>query len=152
MKIGIFLIIVLVAFTFIFGLMRQGDNSMSPAIRQGDLILYYRMQKNYESRDCVVVKKDGITQVVRIVAKGGDTVDITRNGLKINGFLQQEKDIDGETLPYRGKTRFPIKVPAGEYFVLCDTRTQTRDSRVYGCVSSKDIKGSVMAILRRKGF
>ena len=86
------------------------------------------------------------------MAKAGDTVDITADGLKVNGYLQQETGIYTETLPYTEGIDFPLTLGKDEYFVLGDARTNTRDSRIYGAVKKGEIKGSVMTLLRRRGI
>ena len=72
--------------------------------------------------------------------------------MKINGYLQQEKEIYAETLPYTEGISFPITVKEGEYFVLGDNRTNAKDSRIYGMVKQEEIKGVVITLLRRRGF
>lgn len=145
------LILLFIAFTIFFGMMRVDDQMMSPAMKAGDLVLYNRLEKDFVAKDCVVIDKQGI-QVVRIIACPNDRVDITSQGLKVNGYLVQEKEINGITQPYTNQTTFPLRVPKDAYFVLCDTRPNGKDSRVYGCVTQKEIKGAVIGVLRRRGF
>lgn len=152
MKIGIVAALAAVLFYFVFGVCRCSDDSMAPAFRNGDLVFYYRLQKEYQPADAVVLWKDGERQVRRIVAKAGDTVEITEDGLKVNGHLQQEKTIYTETLPYVGGISFPVILGKGEYFVLGDDRKNAKDSRIYGVIRQEEIKGAVMTILRRRGF
>ena len=66
---------------------------MKPAIRQGDLIVSYRLDKNYTFHDLVAIVQDGKKQVGRVVAVEGDIVDIDGEGLKINGMYIQESEI-----------------------------------------------------------
>lgn len=152
LKAGAFVIFIAIALLFVFGISRCGDNMMSPAFKDGDIVLYYRLEKEYSQSDAVVIEKDGEIQVRRIVAKGGDKVDITENGLLINGYIQQEKDIFSDTLPYTEGITFPITLKEDEYFVLGDNRTIAKDSRVYGVVKEKEIKGSVITLIRRRGL
>ena len=151
-KIGILVGLLLATFIFIFGVTRNIGNSMFPAIKDGDLALYYRLESDYNVSDVVIIEKDGETQIRRIIAKDGDTVDITSDGLKINGYLQQETGIYTETLPYKEGVTFPLTLKKDEYFVLGDDRTNTKDSRIYGAVHKSEIKGSVMTLLRRRGI
>ena len=130
LKILIFVVLLAVIFLFIFGICRCSDNMMSPAFKDGDLVVYYRLQKEYQPSDTVVLEKDGETQVRRIIAKAGDEVDMTEDGLKINGYLQQENEIYTETLPYTEGISFPITIGEDEYFVLGDNRTNAKDSRI----------------------
>ena len=152
MKIGILAILLIITFVFIFGISRCNDNSMSPAFKDGDLAFYYRLQKEYNIADVVVIKKDNELQIRRIIAKGGDQIEITEEGLKINGYLQQEINIYEETLPYVEGIAFPIEVPENEYFVLGDSRSNAKDSRIYGTVKKEEVKGGVMTLIPRRGL
>lgn len=152
LKIIVFILLLVVIFLFIFGIARCCDNSMSPSFKNGDLAIYYRLQKEYQVSDVVVLKKDGEEQLRRVIAKAGDQVDITEEGLKVNGYLQQEDAIYTETLPYIEGITFPIILGQGEYFVLGDNRTTAKDSRIYGVVKQEEIKGTIITLLRRRGF
>lgn len=152
LKITIFIALLAVTFMVIFGICRCSDNMMSPSFKDGDLAIYYRLQKDYQPSDTVVIEKDGEVQIRRIIAKSGDEVNMTADGLKINGYLQQETNIYTETLPYTEGISFPITVGEDEYFVLGDNRTNAKDSRIYGTVKKEEIKGTVIALLRRRGF
>lgn len=125
---------------------------MYPSVKAGDLVLYYRLQTDFAAGDVVIVKKDGKEEIRRIIAVPGDTVDITRDGLKINGYIQQENSIYAETLPYVEGITFPVTVGRDNYFVLADARLNTRDSRMYGAVKKEEIKGLVMTLIRRRGI
>ena len=125
---------------------------MNPSFKDGDLVFYYRLQKEYNIADVVVVEKDDEVQIRRIIAKAGDKVDITEEGLKINGYLQNETSIYEETLPYVEGITFPLEVPENEYFVLGDSRSNAKDSRIYGTVNKEEIKGGVMTLIRRRGL
>lgn len=152
LKIFIFVALLAVTFFFIFGICRINDNMMNPSFKDGDLAVYYRLQKEFRPSDVVVLEKNGKTQVRRIIAVAGDTVNLTEAGLEINGYLQQEKDIYTETLPYKDGITFPITVGQDEYFVLGDDRISAEDSRMYGIVKKQEIKGTVITLLRRRGF
>lgn len=152
LKILVFIILLAIIFGFIFGICRCNDQNMSPAFKDGDLAVYYRLQKEFHPLDTVVLEKDGELQIRRIIAVEGDEVDLTEDGVKINGYLQQEQGIFTETLPYVEGIEFPITVGQGEYFVLADNRTSAEDSRIYGPVKKEEIKGSVISLLRHRGF
>ena len=151
-KFSILIIFLAVTFLFIFGISRCSDNSMSPAFKDGDLVFYYRLQENYNVSDTVVIEKEEEVQVRRIVARAGDKVEITEEGLAINGYLQKELGIYEETLPYLEGITFPLIVPENEYFVLGDSRSNAKVSRIYGTVKKEEIKGGVMTLIRRRGL
>lgn len=152
LKILIFIALLAVTFLFIFGICRISDNMMSPAFKDDDLAVYYRLQKEFQPSDTVVMEKDGEVQVRRIIAAAGDEVNLTEEGLEINGYLQQESGIYTETLPYTEGITFPLILGEEEYFVLGDNRTNAKDSRIYGTVKKEEIKGIVITLLRRRGF
>ena len=152
LKLLISLVLIAVMIFFVFGIYRCSDNMMSPAFKDGDLAIYYRLQKEFQPSDTVIIEKDGETQIRRIIAKPGDSVEITADGLKINGYLQQETGIYTETLPYTEEISFPITLEENEYFVLGDNRPEAKDSRIYGAVKKEEIKGTVITLLRHRGF
>ena len=140
-------------FTFLFGIMRYPEPSMAPAIKDGDLVIFYRYtQSGYLPQDTVVLEFQGRTQVRRVVATAGDTVDIAENGVLVNGALQYEPGIYQKTERYQDGVDFPLAVPEGQVFVLGDNRADATDSRIYGCVRIEDTLGKVMAVIRRRSI
>jgi signal peptidase I len=139
-------------FTFIYGLHRSADPDMDPAVKDGDLVVFYRIDKDYAAGDLVVFEAGGGQQVRRVVAIAGDTVDITDDGLIVNGALQQEQDIFEATPRYAEGTDLPVTLGEGEVFVLGDSRENATDSRVYGPVNTDDTQGTAIAIVRRRGL
>lgn len=151
-KIACILLIVTFVFTFVFGVLRYNDIAMSPSLKDGDLVFYYRLDKKYVASDVVVTSNDNKQYVNRVVAVAGDVVDIKENGLYINGSRQQERYVFSVSERYESKVTFPLEVKKGEVFVLGDNRGYATDSRIFGCVKEADIKGKVLTIMRRRGF
>ena len=156
-------IIVLCAFWFllakIIGVVRMGSEDMYPHIKSGDLVLFYRLDKDVSAQDIVVLKKtppDGVREelfVLRVVAVEGDTVNINDSEhLVINGSTMIEDNIYTDTPRYDGFTEYPLKLGRGECFVLADARTGGVDSRYFGAVRKSDLLGSVITIMRRNGL
>lgn len=152
LKIFILGVMAAVLLLFVFGLTRCADMSMSPAIKDGDVVLYYRLDKDYHQNDVVVADIKGQIQIRRVVAIAGDTVDITENGLMVNGAIQQESSIYEKTQRYTEGIDFPVTLKQGEVFLLGDSREHSTDSRIYGPVNRKDTRGKVMTIIRRRGI
>lgn len=151
-KIAFILVIACALFTFMFGLLRYNSGNMSPAIHSGDLIMFYRLDKSYSVNDLLLVKYEDEYQIQRVVAKAGDVVDITEEGLTINESLQFESNIYTKTTQFEEGITFPITVGEDQVFVLSDDRENATDSRIYGCVSVNDTYGTVMAVIRRRNF
>lgn len=148
---GIALCFVLLSL-FVFGIYRNRDADMYPAVKDGDLLIYYRLDKDYTVSDCIVLTYDGTAQIRRVIAVAGDTVDITEQGLIINGQVQWETYVYEETQRYTEGVDFPITLKDGQVFVLGDARAGAVDSRIYGAVNVSDTKGKVMLLLRRRDF
>ena len=152
MKLAFLAILLFIMLNFVFAVVRVSDMSMKPAVMEGDLVVSYRLQKDYKSGDLVVCKDGKESQIRRVVAIEGDTVDITESGLVINGNLQQEKSIYFETKSFVEGISFPVTVPQGEIFVLGDNRSSAEDSRIYGAIKTSETKGKVVAFFRRRNF
>lgn len=137
--------------SFVFLVCQTDGMAMFPAIKDGDLVISYRLQKKYEKNDAVVFDIDGKNRVGRILAFEGDTVVVKENGtLFVNGTIQQG-EIMYPTYP-KGGIKYPYVVPEGECFILCDYRTKCDDSRDFGSVSMKDVKSKIITILRRQNL
>lgn len=137
---------------FVFGIAVVEGEDMYPRIRDGDLLIFYRLQQEYHIGDVATFTRDGKRYTGRIVAQGGDTVDITEEGqLLVNGSVQDE-EIFYPTEPQEGGIALPCQIPEGSVFLLCDFRTNGTDSRSYGPVSIDALDGKVMTILRRRGI
>ena len=151
--VGSIVLVFFLLFTFVFGAVRYNEPSMAPSIKDGDLVLYYRHNKNgYLPQEIVMVEYVGQIQARRVVATAGDIVDITEYGLIINGALQQELEIYQQTERYHDGVEFPLTVPEDQVFVLGDSRIDATDSRIYGCVKNSNILGKVMTIIRRRSI
>ncbi len=108
---------------------------------RGDIIVFrYPMDK----------KKDFIKRVVGI---DGDVVEIRDKIVFINGEPWKEDSYgvhsDSAILPGSVSPRDnfgPVNVPEGSLFTLGDNRDQSRDSRFWGFVDRKEVKGSAFII------
>ena len=151
-KIGVIAAVFALLFTFLYGLHCAAEPGMHPAVKDGDLVLYYRLDKHYHPGDLLLLTFQKEKQVRRVIATAGDTVDITEEGLFINGSLQQERGIYERTQRYADGVDFPLTLGKNEVFVLGDARENAADSRVYGPVNIKDTNGTVITILRRRSL
>ena len=148
-KIAFFVLICYIVFFVVFGVTRMKDNGMYPAIRDGDMLMYYRIESNYGSGDVVVVDVDGEERVMRIIASGGQEVDINdEDGLLVDG---QPSNFQAFYETHRaGEYRFkyPYKVSKDCYFMMNDYRSNTNDSRSFGEVCKEKIKGRLISKLQ----
>lgn len=59
LKIVIIIFAIILIFTFLYGIARINDVSMKPAIKDGDLVMYYRLDKRFVSGDVAVFEDNG---------------------------------------------------------------------------------------------
>lgn len=142
-----------ILFGVIFGLRPMPNEDMSPRISAGDLMLFYRLDKKPGNNEVVVFKKDDQWYTGRVVARGGDSVEITEDSeLKVNGSIVIENDIYYKTPRYDDYVSYPLTLADDEYFILCDYREGAKDSRYFGPVRENEIKGKVITVIRRSGL
>ena len=151
----LFLLITVIGILFgvVFGLTPMANADMQPAVCAGDLMLYYRLDKNLKSDDVVVFQKEGIQYAGRIVAVPGDVVEITdESDLMVNKSTVMEDNIFYTTPAYDSEVEYPLALKEDQYFILCDNREGANDSRSFGVVDTSEIKGKVMTRVRRSGI
>lgn len=127
-------------------------NSMSPTLENGQVALCLRNDApglNAPQRgEMVLLGYEGALLVKRVIALGGDTVDIDEDGaISVNGEMLTETYIaapGGES-----DVVYPLTVPEGELFVMGDHRAFAVDSRsrVFGTVPAQSVAGRPVAIV-----
>ncbi|AEF93977.1 signal peptidase I [Desulfotomaculum nigrificans CO-1-SRB] len=125
------------------------SGSMEPTLMIGDRIIVSKV--TYHLRDPqpgdVVVFKFPLDPsrdfVKRLIAKGGDTVEIRNSVLYVNN-----KPVEEKYLPKGLKFQDfgPRTVPPGHYFMMGDNRNNSDDSRVWGFLSKDLIIGKAEII------
>ena len=153
------LVVLYVLFFHIVGITTIPGRDMYPRLDAGDLLLYYRLERNPKSQDIVVIEKAADSGekaqrfVCRVVAAPGDTVEVSADkGLCVNGNTLIENNIFYPTDAYEDRMEYPVKLGNGEYFVMADRRNGGMDSRYFGTVKAEEIKGVVITILRRNNL
>ncbi len=152
LKIVYVLVAFFIVFTFIFGLHRNLSVGMQPSLRDGDLLFYYRLDHNYKQNNIVLFEYQDDLIASRVIATEGDEVNITKDGLMINGHVMFEPEIYSETTQFVGGPTFPLTVEEDTVFCLGDNRAKANDSRMIGLIQKKDIKGKVMGVIRRRNL
>ncbi len=156
LRVLIFIIVVWVLFFKVVGLTHMPNGDMYPRLDAGDLVLFYRLEKNFKAQDVVVFEtatpdtQEKQLFICRVVAVAGDTVQITDSErLVINGNTMIEPNIFYSTPRYEGFTEYPLTLQPGEVFVLADSRAGGNDSRYFGPIKTDAILGTVITIVRR---
>jgi signal peptidase I len=137
-------------FSHVFLLAVATGADMYPAILDGDVLLCYRLEPEYRKDDVVVAQVDGATVIGRVVARGGDSVNITAEGsLFVNG-TEQRGEIAFYTYPEGAS--YPLVVPEDCVYLLGDNRSNTVDSRSFGPVPLGDVQAKVVSLFRKRGI
>ena len=126
---------------------RVDGPSMNPTLKQGQILLLNKLDKNYERMDIVVFYHHGERLIKRVIGLPYETVSIKDNKLYINGILTDDY-ADVETKDYD----LNVTIPKDYYFVLGDNRSNSLDSRALGLISKDKIVGSVRLRLLPPGI
>ena len=129
-------------FRFVIGFSFVSGNSMLNTLHDGDLVLYTRINPQIRRGDIVsLALPSGEYYVKRVTAIGGDVVDLKNGVLYVNGQQETDDYMLGSTYPEEGNFSYPYTVPQGDVFTLGDNRQESIDSRFYGSVNLRQIKG-----------
>lgn len=128
--------------------------SMEPTLRPGAVALTRRRPALVQRGRVVLLRgRDGQLLVKRVVARGGDVVEMEAGRLRVNGVVVD----GGASLPGARVTRW--EVPAGHYFVVGDNPAASIDSRVWAdpFVAHDRVAGvltrwSTRPVARRRGW
>ena len=149
-------LLVLLAFVLAFGIRALliepfvvPTGSMIPTIQIGNRVLAekitYRFIRPPRYKDIVVFPDPAGEHphlIKRVIATGGQTVDLRDGIVYVNGNELVEPYVHGEPSdPLSAQHKFPLKVPAGDLWVMGDNRTNSGDSRVFGPIPVDEVQG-----------
>ena len=131
--------------------------SMRDTIVEGDTLLGERVSLYFgdpEAGDIVTFDSplDGETLIKRVIAVGGQTVDLVDGSVYVDGERLDEPYTEGKPsyslsdLPGSAGIEYPYEVPEGCVWVMGDNRTDSKDSRYFGAVSVDDVTSRALFI------
>ena len=135
-------LLIFLLFRFVIGFSVVSGVSMRPTLTDGEPVLYTRIYGELNRGDIVSVRiPSGEYYVKRVVALGGDTVDLRDGILYVNGEPESGYSFAGQTLAEDGAFTYPYVIEEGSIFVLGDNREESIDSRSFGAVKADQVKG-----------
>jgi len=122
-------------------------NSMNETLHNGEYLLVRDVLYTPERGDIVVVNDVSkgtyssiyaAPLVKRVIAVGGDTVEINEGIVKVNGETLKEDYISETMYPVDNMS---VKLGEHEVFIMGDNRNHSGDSRIFGPVDERCIIG-----------
>jgi signal peptidase I len=157
--IGIALVIAIILRSFVVQGYRIPSGSMEDSLLKGDFVLVNKLAFRFgepKPGDIIIFDyplNPSKTFIKRIIAESGETVEIINKTLYINGEVPVPSYSIKHTNPqiypaeYSNRDNFgPFEVPPEHYFVMGDNRDNSQDSREWGFLERKYIKGKVFLI------
>ena len=169
---AILIAIVLALFirTFVVQAFKIPSGSMEPTLQIGDHILVnkfiYGVKIPYLRKTIIPVSEPDRGDIIvfrypedpdkdfikRVIAVPGDTVEIRNKIIYVDGAavkndvgVHKDSRVLSGAINHRDNLK-PLTVPAGSYFVMGDNRDNSYDSRFWGFVEERSIKGKAFII------
>ena len=133
------------------------SGSMEDTIEIGDNV--WSEKVSYYFRDIepgdVVTFADpeiaGRTLIKRVIATGGQTIDLVDGTVYVDGVALDEPYTQGKpTSPLKTASgvdiSYPYTVPEGDIWVMGDNRTNSADSRYFGSIDAASVTGRAVVI------
>lgn len=133
---------------FVLEPLRVDGQSMSQTLVHNEFILVSKAdywQQEPQRLDVVICRYPGRedTYVKRVVGIPGDTVEVRKDVVLVNGTALQE-----DYITYPADYNFgPINLSQDEYFVLGDNRIHSTDSHIIGPIRRDAILGRVRLVI-----
>ncbi len=153
---------VVLIFTFVARPAVVVGDSMVSTLIDGETLIISPIADDYDYMDIVVFqipqnigKQHGDAIVKRVIATEGQWVDINLNTWQVYVADSEDALAFAEPLdePYvnfkpertlAASVTFPLQVPKGCLFVMGDNRSESYDSRAFGCIEEEYVMGKVM--------
>lgn len=150
---------VVLIFTFVFKVASVRGPSMNDTLIEGQKIITTAMFYTPQRGDVVIIDSDKFSEPIikRVIAVGGDTVDIdfenwtttvtTKDGeiitYKDEEYVKREYDAFGnlKDMSYANPSKYPLHVGDDEIFVMGDNRNHSTDSREKGTFKVNEVIG-----------
>ncbi len=139
------------------------SGSMSPTLQVGDRVVVDKLAYRFEPvrrGDVVVFSRPPLEQadyqdlVKRVIGLPGETLSLEGGRVYVDGRLLEEPWLPSTPPPTTPSPlvapfglAHPFTVPAGDYFVMGDNRTDSADSRYFGPISRHLVVGKMAFVI-----
>ncbi|QPJ62233.1 MAG: signal peptidase I [Candidatus Nitronauta litoralis] len=114
-----------------------------------DIVFFQDIPERFDVIVFKFPKNESVDYIKRVIALPGETLEIRRQEIYINGKKLEDPhahhtmpvDLDGARDNYG-----PIRIPEGHVFMMGDNRENSRDSRFWGVLDVKKIRGKARRI------
>lgn len=140
-------VVLILLFTLVIGIATVSGMSMYPTLNDRQIVLYFRLQRDYSRGDVISVRMpNGEYLVKRVIAVAGDTVDLRGGVIYVNGAAEDGAYPIADTQPQKQSIEFPMTIEEGKIFILGDNREVSIDSRTYGQFAVSQTRGRLLFI------
>lgn len=124
------------------------SGSMEETIDIGDRVFSEKISYRFgEPKQGEIVTFKDVTNpskvlIKRVIAVGGQTVDLQDGKVVVDGVVLDEPYTNGKpSLELNSKITFPYVVPSDHIWVMGDNRTNSSDSREFGAIPVANLTG-----------
>ena len=141
--------------TFVFQAYEIPSGSMEQTIMTGDMVFSEKVSYYFNDvqRGDIVTFADpqtpGRVLIKRVIATGGQTVDLVDGKVVVDGqVLDEPYTLGKESVPLQTpmNVTYPYTVPEGSLWVMGDNRTNSQDSRYFGAVKESTVTGRAVFV------
>ncbi len=147
-KVLLIVIVLFIIFKYVFGIHVVKTVNMFPSIKPGELVIYYKLNKEYYNNDVIVYNNN----LYRIVGISNDDINIENGNLIINNFEEENEIYFNTNIDSKTNIKYPYIVKENEYFIMNDYRLELNDSRLFGSISKNKIDGLIIASIQIRDF
>jgi len=139
------------------------SGSMLPTLQIGDRIVVDKADFHIHRGDVVVFRRPPLEEqdyadlVKRVIGLPGETISSSGGHILIDGKVLHEPWLPAGPDAYTGALNEPdphpqfdlpgpVRIPAGDYFVMGDNRTESEDSRFFGPIPGSLIVGRAVLV------
>ncbi len=133
--------------TFVYQVYNIPSGSMEETIMTNDMVFAEKISfysRDPEPGDIITFKSvdsaEQKTLIKRVIAVGGQTVELVDGKVVVDGVELDEPYVQGSSYPLVSSVvTYPYTVPEGSVWVMGDNREHSSDSRAFGAIPLENV-------------